>query len=376
MISIVWDGFPQYGARCVKALVEKMKDETVVVIGRRPAVPDKGMEALCGCRVVWIEDSESRGIDEICGEMPRFISISGWKMPIYDRWRDEVRDAGGIAVCGSDNNCLLDGSTFGFHGLVALIKTIIGVVRFRMMRKNKYDGAFVPGKSGRRLFRLYGVGNERVAEGLYSADATLYSDGLPLQEREKRIIYVGQFIHRKNVVRMVNAFEAAVRKSGCGWALELYGCGALRSRLDSLAMEVNNRLAKYNARVEINDFVQAEQLASLYKRSRVFCLPSLEEHWGLVVHEAALSGCILLLSRTIGAGSDLLGEKVGDDRYSNGFTFDPYSAASISDVMRLAMIMDNASLEVAHAESLRCANAVSIDGYVTGISKLMKLKRL
>lgn len=375
MVCIVWDGFPQYGARCVKALVESLKGEKVIVVGRRPSVPDKGMEVLCGCKVVWIEGDEARCISEVCGEMPRFIFISGWKLPIYDRWRDEVRGAGGLAVCGSDNNCLLDGCLFGYQWLLGLIKTLLGAVRFRLMRKNKYDGVFVPGKSGRRLFCVYGVEAERIAEGLYSADASLYSDGVPLERRGKRIIYVGQFIDRKNVIRMVKAFATAAEKAGGGWTLELYGCGVLRARLDTLAIKVNSRLAKCNSRIEINDFVQAEQLASLYKRARIFCLPSLEEHWGLVVHEAALCGCILLLSRTIGAASDLLGTRLGNDRYSNGFTFNPYSVTSIEKAMELAMVMDNESLQTAHAESLRCAKAVSIDGFVKGISKLMELKR-
>ena len=48
---------------------------------------------------------------------------------------------------------------------------------------------------------------------------------------------------------------------------------------------------------------------------------------------------------------------------------------SIEKAMELAMVMDNESLQTAHAESLRCAKAVSIDGFVKGISKLMELKR-
>ena len=375
MICIVWDGFPQYGARCVRALVEGVCDGKVVVVGRRPAVPDKGMESICGCPVIWIDNNEHRRIADICGEMPRFISIAGWKVPVYDQWRDEVRASGGIAICGSDNNYPLDGGVLGIRGLVALFKLLVGAMRFRISREGRYDGFFVPGKSGRRLFRFYGVENERIAEGSYSADATLYFNGQPLRERERRIIYVGQFVCRKNVVRMVRAFESAARKVGGGWTLELYGSGELRSRLEALSIGVNASLAGCRSCVKINDFVRTEQLAPLYRRARIFCLPSLEEHWGLVVHEAALSGCVLLLGRTIGAAADLLGGKTGKDQYANGFSFDPYSTKGLEMAMMSAMTMDDASLDLAQSESLRKAKSVSIDGYVSGIRKLMSLER-
>ena len=375
MICIVWDGFPQYGARCVRALVASLGAERVVVVGRRPVVPDKGMESICGCPVIWIDNDEHRQVSDICGEMPGFISIAGWKVPVYDQWRDEVRASGGIAVCGSDNNYPLDGGVLGIRGMVALFKLLVGAMRFRILRKGRYDGFLVPGKSGRRLFRFYGVDNERIAEGSYSADATLYFNGRPLRERERRIIYVGQFVCRKNVVRMVRAFESAAKKAGGGWTLELYGSGGLRSRLDALSVGVNASLSSCSSRVEINDYVRSELLAPLYRRARIFCLPSLEEHWGLVVHEAALSGCVLLLSRTVRAAADLLGGKTGKDQYVNGFSFDPYSTKGLETAMLSAMTMDDASLDLAQSESLRKAKTVSIDGYVNGIRKLMSLER-
>ena len=44
-------------------------------------------------------------------------------------------------------------------------------------------------------------------------------------------------------------------------------------------------------------------------QSRVFALASREEHWGLVVHEAALCGCALMLRHQIGASLDLAHRK-------------------------------------------------------------------
>lgn len=72
----------------------------------------------------------------------------------------------------------------------------------------------------------------------------------------------------------------------------MYGSGPLQSVIPP------------HPRIKVHGFVQPEQLGALYRSARIFALPSLSEAWGLVVHEAALSGCQLLLSETIGARHD------------------------------------------------------------------------
>jgi len=42
------------------------------------------------------------------------------------------------------------------------------------------------------------------------------------------------------------------------------------------------------------------------RNARFLVLPSRDDHWGLVVHEAALSGCGLIVSSAVGAGMDLV----------------------------------------------------------------------
>lgn len=366
MICVVWDGFPQYAARCVRALVNSLHGEQIVVVGRRPAVPDKGMEAICGCPVTWIEENESRGIAEICGEMPRFILISGWKLPIYDAWRDEVRNAGGKAACSGDNNFAIDGLS-GFRWLLALFKMILGATRFQVLRRGKFDGIFVPGESGRRLFRFYGVEDSRIVAGLYSSDSSLFCDGAPLPKRKKDIVFVGQLCARKNVLKMIRSFAKANVKGD--WNLKLYGCGPQEHEARALAERFGC------GHIAVHPFLPPESLAQKYREARLLCLPSVEEHWGLVVHEAALSGCALLLSRTVGAAADLLGKRLGKDSFTNGFTFSPFSHWAIEKAMLSAMAMDDSALAAAQAESLRLAKLVSTDLFVKGFHSLMALEK-
>jgi glycosyltransferase involved in cell wall biosynthesis len=150
----------------------------------------------------------------------------------------------------------------------------------------------VPGKQGRKLLRYFGMPDERVLEGMYGADPEIFNGGEKLALRPKTIVFVGQFIERKNVLRVCRSFLRLLQ-SHPDWKLHLCGSGEQRELLPK------------HPSILIEDFVQPELLAQRYRAARFFILPSHVEAWGLVVHEAALCGCALLLSNNIGSGDDL-----------------------------------------------------------------------
>ena len=327
MIVFAWDGFPQYAARCVGAFV-RTTTERVAVVATSPTVPIKGMENLCGCPVHWISPDEPFNLSTFQPFNLSTFFVTGWYVPAFNRLRDAVRAKGGRIICMLDNNMVGGGLLdLGFRDcLIEILKS----VRFRMKFRKHFDGFIVPGKSGRKLLRFYGVPDEKILEGFYAADETLFTPGPTLGERPKKIIYVGRFCERKNVRRMLEAFRK-VKARGEGeqrWELHLYGSGPLKEELDALASASRGGR---DGTVEIHDFLQPEELAAKYREARIFCLPSVEEHWGLVVHEAALSGCALLLSNRVGAAEDFLEEGV------NGLSFNPFDVDDMAAKFAEAM---------------------------------------
>ena len=215
MICFAWNEFPQYAARCIGAYVQS-SDERVVVVATKPKVPILGMELLARCNVVWVTPNDLRPLLELCGDIPRILIVSGWAVRCFNRYRDEVRCSGGKVISMVDNNYRYT------------LKEIIKAIRFRIMFQRKYDGFIVPGNSGLRLLQFYGVPKEKVRIGMYAADNNIFKDGKQLSARVKKIIYVGQLIKRKNIIRMCEVFQCV---NDGTWELELYGCGVLRNYL-------------------------------------------------------------------------------------------------------------------------------------------------
>ena len=153
---------------------------------------------------------------------------------------------------------------------------------------------------------------------------------------------------------MIHAFQLATSGRCDAWSLHLYGSGPLKDELVRMA----------DGGVHVHPFVQPEQLAGLYHEARAFCLPSLEEHWGVVVHEAALSGCVLLLSNSVGAAEDLLGNL-------NGFSFDPLNETEMVAAFRCVMTLTDSALATAYDSSLHMARTISKERFASGVWSLI-----
>lgn len=350
MICFAWGGFPQYAARLVGAFV-KSTNERVVVVGKPPAVPVEGMEKYTGCEIHWVQPNDTVHFVEMFGEMPRVLFVSGWHLPVFNRLRDEALAAGVPVYCMNDGNFLSlnDCSLVRPFDWLSYVKQAVRAVIFRFKYRKLFEGFLVPGKCGRKLLRFYGVPDDKIAEGMYSADTTLFDPELAkTAHKEKRIVYVGQYIDRKNVLAVCRAFE----QSGIaaqGWLLEMYGSGPLKAQIPYA-----------------QPFVQPEDLPEIYRRAKAFILASKEEHWGLVVHEAALSGCYLMLSNRVGAADDLLGGE-------NGVKFDPFDLAAMTQAFRGLAQKSDVDWRNVCDSSLNLARRRGLAMFVGGVNRLMEM---
>lgn len=136
---------------------------------------------------------------------------------------------------------------------------------------------------------------------------------------EKFFLFVGRFSEEKNLFRLLQAFQQCDAKS---WGLVMLGNGSLENALKK-QVHVEN--------IDNVTFINAcpwQEVVKYYAKATVVILPSTSETWGLVVNEAMLCECPLLVSNHCGCSDDLV--KNG----FNGFTFDPYDIAQLTKLMQ------------------------------------------
>lgn len=117
--------------------------------------------------------------------------------------------------------------------------------------------------------------------------------------RENIVLNVGAIQRRKNIARLVEAFEGTPP----GWKLVLagsagYGAGEIFKRIETSPRQGD---------IEVLGYVDRETLGRWYSRARVFAFPSLDEGFGMPVLEA-MSASVPVLAANRAALPEVCGD--------------------------------------------------------------------
>ena len=140
---------------------------------------------------------------------------------------------------------------------------------------------------------------------------------LPDVPREKVILNVGAIQTRKNIARLVEAFETVDAE----WRLVLagsagYGADAILARIDR---------SPARARISMTGYVSPQDLARWYRRAGIFAFPSLDEGFGMPLLEAMAAGTPVVTSNR-----SALPEVAGDA----ALQVEPEDTAALADTLR------------------------------------------
>ena len=112
---------------------------------------------------------------------------------------------------------------------------------------------------------------------------------LATAKKENLVLSVGAIQRRKNIARLVKAFESLPDS----WRLSLAGAPDGFGAVEELrAIEQSPA----RARIDVLGYVSAEELDSLYCRAAIFAFPTLDEGFGMPILEAIAHGVPVLTS--------------------------------------------------------------------------------
>ncbi len=149
------------------------------------------------------------------------------------------------------------------------------------------------------LVRFYKVPGEKVTVVYHGVDERFRPAGGDDVARVKRdlaitgpfVLYVGTIQPRKNLVRLIQAFDVLASDNP---DLNLVMAGKMGWKTDEITQAA--ALATHSDRIRVPGHVSDEDLPALYSAAAVFALPSLYEGFGMPVIEAMACGTPVLVS--------------------------------------------------------------------------------
>lgn len=337
-VAIAWFGLPYYAANVIGHVVRAHPEWKVTVISSRDSIPYKGIEETVQVPIHWVDADQELKWSEIGVNYPGVFVLTSWCHPAFMALaRDAKVQHGAIIVSMVDNY---------FHGGV---KQWLGAIYFRIKLRRFFDYMWVPGRRSVEFMKFLGMPRKRILTGLYTADPKIFNPP-QFDEVRRDVIFVGQFIPRKGVGEIVLALQ---RRAKGGAPVRLIGHGVLEAELRA-------------AGAVVTDFKQPAELAEIYRKAGALLLPSVRDHWGVVAHEAACSGCLILATRQCGCVEDLV------EHGRNGYVMEVSSPDQILKALAWYEGLSSAEINAGRLLSVRKAAEISPARWVGTLEKLIE----
>jgi glycosyltransferase involved in cell wall biosynthesis len=336
-IVFSWNELPKYAAYLLKELVKD--NPNLEIISIKSHLPIKGLDKIIKKKIHWLDDKNLKWSD-LNLDVPDIFFQAGWSIKAFISLGREVKKNGGKVILLSDNS---------YRGT---LRQKIGSVLYILKYVNYFDAVWVPGYLGTKLMKFFGVKKKNIFKCLYSSNDKIYTKGLSINKRPKNFLFIGQLIKRKGFEELLNSFKF-FSKNNPEWKLIIVGEGPLKKLIPK-----NNSIKHFN-------FKHPEQVAKYMNKSRFLILPSYYDHWPLVVNEASLCGCGLILSDKIGNIPEF-------SRSKNSIICKSSSVNSLTFALEKASKLSEIKLDRMFEESVKLGSKFTISNWVKNYYKILR----
>lgn len=167
------------------------------------------------------------------------------------------------------------------------------------------------------------------------------------------ILFIGRLVKEKNILFLVDTVNKLIKRN-YKIRLTIIGEGPLKSSL-----EVNQNIVHLG-------FLSKGEIINIAKRNNLFCLPSIYEPWGVVVHEMSSLGLPLLLSNRCGSSKDLL------INYENGLSFDPMNSCELENKLLEIYNYDQAKFSSMSEKSRLVSKKINHQNWLNTLNSILK----
>lgn len=147
---------------------------------------------------------------------------------------------------------------------------------------------------------------------------------------KKTLLYIGRLVPYKGILDLYTAFKEIELEldDKLDWELKIFGNGILGKDL------------KDTKSIKVKNFIQPSEISQVIAEAHAICLPSYDENWGVVLHEFAAAGLVLLTTFGVSSREQFL---------INGFNGIVFKSSEIKKaLLELFAINDTELLEMSN----------------------------
>ncbi|MBX2944141.1 MAG: glycosyltransferase family 4 protein [Cyclobacteriaceae bacterium] len=235
---------------------------------------------------------------------PDVLYVSGRMDKDYLTVAHEAKTRGIPVVMGSDKQ---------WHGG---FRDYLAVLLKKYLYKPYFTHAWIPGSKQYEYANRVGFKAENILPDLLSGNIQLFNSFYHERERQKTrkdILFVGRLSKVKGVMPLITVL-ARLREAGIFTGkLWILGNGPLKDKLPTYDWIIHK------------GFTSQEDMKEIVQDAAIFCLPSIKEPWGVVIHEMAAAGIPICCSDACGAASHLVKDGFNGRIFRAGNWTDLYS---------------------------------------------------
>ncbi|MDP4795395.1 MAG: glycosyltransferase family 4 protein [Rhodospirillales bacterium] len=220
------------------------------------------------------------------------------------------------------------------------------IIERELMEYDACDAIMVPSEIAAASFVRYGIPREKIYVNRLGVDVSQFAPPrTPVSNPVPKILFVGEISARKGIAPLLGAFAKISS------AAELVCVGPVDVDFQAALNKLPIKNVTFKGTMSRNDIHQA------YQSADIFCLPSAEEGFGMVVLEAMASGLPVVISDQVGAGDLITDGK-------NGMIVPYNDETALSNA--LLRLVENAGLrsDLGAAALATTNSALGWDGYV------------
>ncbi|MBS1556964.1 MAG: glycosyltransferase [Bacteroidetes bacterium] len=226
---------------------------------------------------------------------PVAVVVSGRMDKGYLIVANKLRKNGTPVVMGSDKQW------------TGSLRDYLAVAMQRWLYHRYFTHAWVPGDRQRKYVKMIGFPESKTIGGLYIGDIELFSKmgTTPIEQRQD-VIFVGRLERIKGIQPLIDVLMELRNEGAFQGRLWIFGNGSLSGSIPK------NDWIKYRG------FAAQTEIQEAINHAAIFCLPSLDEPWGVVVHEQAAAGLLICCSQAVGSADHFVQDQVNGVIFPTG----------------------------------------------------------